>query len=78
MDQLSRKQRKANIEFAAHARSDLPAALEALEEAQGKLDEIQHHIDKAWSREQGFEGENWPLRHLYTDISASLRSKEGE
>ena len=28
---------EANAEFIAHARSDLPAALEALEEAQGKL-----------------------------------------
>lgn len=28
---------EANADFIAHARSDLPAALEALEEAQGKL-----------------------------------------
>ena len=34
---LSDEQRQANAEFAAHARSDLPAALEALEEAQGAL-----------------------------------------
>ncbi len=35
---LAREMLKANAEFVAHARSDLPAALEALEEAQGKLE----------------------------------------
>ena len=33
-----------DAEFIAHARSDLPAALEALEEAQGKLDAV----EEAW------------------------------
>ena len=43
----------ATAEFIAHARTDLPAALEALEEAQGKLEAVQKlpaelaaHLDK--------------------------------
>ena len=32
---------QANKDFIAHARTDLPAALEALEEAQGKLEAVQ-------------------------------------
>ena len=35
---LAREMLKANAEFVAHARSDLPAALEALEEAQKIVD----------------------------------------
>ncbi len=44
---LSDEQMRANAEFAAHARTDLPAALEALEEAQKKLDAIRRAIDAA-------------------------------
>ncbi len=59
--------------------SDLPAALEALEEAQGKLEAVGKRMDKAWSEELKHKQENWGVRHLHTDISAILRgSKEDE
>ena len=35
---------EADAEFIAHARTDLPAALEALEEAQGKLEAVEEMI----------------------------------
>jgi hypothetical protein len=73
---------KLTLEYLAL--TDLPAALEhiadlerQLAEAQGKLEAVQGCIDRAWSKEQGYQGQNWELRHLYTDISAIL-SKEGE
>jgi len=42
----------ANAAFIKHARSDLPAALEALEEAQGKLEWV-----KRWMRGEGSKSE---------------------
>ena len=43
-DLFPREQKYANAEFAAHARTDLPAALEA----QGKLEAVQALRDKLW------------------------------
>ncbi|KKL83725.1 hypothetical protein LCGC14_1971840 [marine sediment metagenome] len=41
-DDLPEAERLANAEFIAHARTDLPIALEALEEAQGSCERQQH------------------------------------
>ncbi len=42
-----RAQAEANADFIAHARSDLPAALEALEEAQGRIAELENALRAA-------------------------------
>ena len=45
-DLFSREQKYANATFAAHARSDLPAALEVLEEAREEARKLRH-----WARD---------------------------
>ncbi len=52
---------QANADFAAHARTDLPAALEALEEAQRKNERLKAALEKAnrqhnWETHGYYEG----------------------
>jgi hypothetical protein len=57
---------EANLDFIAHARSDLPTALEALEEAQRKLEAVREWSESPGAGERG-------IGRLVT-----ILSKEGE
>jgi hypothetical protein len=63
---------EADAEFMARARSDLPAALEALEEAQGKLDAVEQ-----WLEPSGV-AQHHEVTKVRNELRAILHPKEGE